>query len=623
MPQTPPNADRRAQASAFLVFTAGISLLAFDQGLYGLVERQRAAVVLSWGLLLAAAVGLLPRSIPRGPGIAVLAGLAGVAAWTAASLSWTVSDEITLTEAARATMYLCVLALVALSLDSGTWRAALGGVLAGGAIVCGIALGSRLTIDASDLLGSEDARRLFQPFGYWNAVGSWASMTSALAIAVSAHTRALPLRVAALGTLPVAGLALGLTYSRAAIGAAVIALAVLILLSRNRWTATAHAGVGLLLTLGLMVFVRGHAEIAEGTGTAGAPAVLLALVVAIFLAGATAALTGRFGMDEVRLPRRAGRIVLVATAVIAVVAVGTSAATVGPRAWDQFQTTAPEPDDPAQRLTNLNTSRYGQWRVAVDQFRDEPARGTGAGTFEYTWNQRGDTSEFVRDAHSFYLEALSELGIPGLLAVLVFLAGLVATVAVAWRSAAGHADRGLIAGGAGVLVVWFVGAAVDWLWESPGVTLMMLSVAGILIACGSRRARGARRVPRLAIVALAGVGLALQLPGLVSGSDVEASKREAERGRTDLARAHATTAIETQPWASTPYVQRALVEEQMLRYAAASADLRRAEQRDPENWRIPLLLARVEARAGHPGAALAAFRRARALRPLGDFVSLR
>lgn len=617
------NADRYAAVAVFLVFASGISLLALDEGLYGLVERQRAAVILSWALLLTAAVGLIPRSLPRGPGIAVLAGLAGFAAWTAVSLNWTSSAEMTLTETARAGMYLCVLALVALGLDERTWRAALGGVLAGGAIVCCVALGSRLTIDASNLQGAEDARRLFQPFGYWNAVGSWAAMTSALAIAISAHTRPLALRAAALSALPVAGLALGLTYSRAAVGAAAAGIVVLILLSRNRWTAATHSAIGLVLTLGLMVITRRYPEIAEGSGTKGAVSVVAAIIVAVALAGVAAVATGRLGLDAVRLPRRAGRIALASTGVIAVLAAVTAGAALGPRAWDQFQTVAPEPADPAQRLTNLNTSRSGQWRVALDQFRDEPTTGTGAGTFEYTWNQRGDTSEFVRDAHSLYLESLAELGVPGLLALLVFLGGLAVTVALAWRAAAGHADRGLIAGGAAALVAWFVGAGVDWLWESTGVTLFMLSVAGILIACRSRSARGRRAAPRTALVLVAGLVLAAQLPGLVSGSEVEASKREAERGRTDLARAHATTAIETQPWASTPYVQRALVNEQMLRYAAASADLRRAERRDPENWRIPLLLARVEARAGHPNAALAAFRRARELRPLGDFVSLR
>ena len=46
-----------------------------------------------------------------------------------------------------------------------------------------------------------------------------------------------------------------------------------------------------------------------------------------------------------------------------------------------------------------------------------------------------------------------------------------------------------------------------------------------------------------------------------------------------------------------------------------SADARVAIRREPENWRGPLVLSRVEARLGHARAAVAAFRRARALNP--------
>ena len=52
---------------------------------------------------------------------------------------------------------------------------------------------------------------------------------------------------------------------------------------------------------------------------------------------------------------------------------------------------------------------------------------------------------------------------------------------------------------------------------------------------------------------------------------------------------------------------------------AAAADLERATEREPTNWRPWLLLARVEAERGRVQAALRDFRKARSLRPHSAF----
>lgn len=44
-----------------------------------------------------------------------------------------------------------------------------------------------------------------------------------------------------------------------------------------------------------------------------------------------------------------------------------------------------------------------------------------------------------------------------------------------------------------------------------------------------------------------------------------------------------------------------------------------AERRDPQDWRLPLVTARIEAKAGNAEEALAAYRRAKELRPYGSF----
>lgn len=143
---------------------------------------------------------------------------------------------------------------------------------------------------------------------------------------------------------------------------------------------------------------------------------------------------------------------------------------------------------------------------------------------------------------------------------------------------------------------------------------------GALIAATGRsapRLRVAVRIP-LALVALA-AGLLL-LPGLVGLSEVRRSQEAAQDGDRAAALDHATRAVEAQPWAATPYVQRALVLEGQGALKAAAVDLRRAVEREPENWRQHLLLARVEAERGRLQAALDAYGQAQRLRPSSTFI---
>ena len=59
--------------------------------------------------------------------------------------------------------------------------------------------------------------------------------------------------------------------------------------------------------------------------------------------------------------------------------------------------------------------------------------------------------------------------------------------------------------------------------------------------------------------------------------------------------ADAHDAVESQPWAATPYLQRGLVAEALGDFTAGRQDFRRAARPEPKNYRPYLLLARVEA----------------------------
>lgn len=610
--------DRAVAAATALA----IVLIARDGGSFDLVVRQGWSTFLWWGLALAVLVGVAFRLRLHATGFVPLAAMAALVGWTVLSLGWTANDELTTTELARNATYLGVIVAVVGLAPARRWHAVVAGAALGAVAICAWAMAQRLWPDGFDATVSifpGDSRRLSAPFGYWNAVGAWAGMSAALCLGWSAHARSLVWRGLAGAAVPLTIVVAYLTYSRAAVGGTAFGLLVLIAFSRNRATLAAVIGAAAVTAGGTVLLIRGRPEVADATGGAGGGTVLLALLGAALVTGLVAVGATRLGADRLRLGRRATRIVVPVGAVLAVAGVAVLATTVGPKAWDQFTTTAKEEGtaDPAARLTDLNGARYDHWKVAYDSFKEEPWKGSGAGTYEYAWNQDG--FGYVRDAHSLYFESLAELGIPGLTLVLLFIIGVILALARAISALEHPGYRGVLAGAAGAIGAYLLGAGVDWLWESPGVTVFALVLVGALILAGARPAPPQRwpwRIP-LALVAL--VLCAVQLPGLVSTSEVRKSQDALAAGDVAAARERADNAIDAQPWASSPLVQRALVDERVGAYDAAAAELRAAARRAPLDWRIQLLLARVEARRGNADAALAALRRARVLRPKSQF----
>ena len=78
---------------------------------------------------------------------------------------------------------------------------------------------------------------------------------------------------------------------------------------------------------------------------------------------------------------------------------------------------------------------------------------------------------------------------------------------------------------------------------------------------------------------------------------------------------HANAARDIQPWAASPYVQLALVNEEAGELARARDWIDEAIDRDRRNWRLWLVLARLETKLGYPRAAADSLRRAIELNP--------
>lgn len=617
---------RLPAAAAFVLVAAAVLVAALEKGAYDVVTRQEGGVFVWWFLALALAAGVLPRTRPGRAGTLAIAALAAMAVWAAIGMAWTSSAERTYLEIARVVVHLGVLVLAATALGPSSWRAAVAGAAAGAAAVCAFAVLSRLdpgTFGADTAADAFGINRLSRPLGYWNALGAWAGMTAALGLGLGAHARHPLARAAATAIVPLAVTTSYLTYSRASIGGTVLGAVVLLVVSRNRWTVTLHAVAGLAAGALVILTIRGHREVAEGIGTAGAGTIGAVLLAAMGGAAAVATVTGLARTDGLRMPRTAGRVTGAVSAVLVVGAVAIGIAANADDIRDSLTTlpaNATATADPAARLTNLNGTRPQIWEVAADEFSAQPLTGSGPGTFEFVWSQSGKASEFVKDAHSLYLETLSEQGVPGLLLLLAFVGGIVWAAIRALRAFPDGPERGAAAAATAALAAFLFGAGLDWLWEATAVTVLALLLLGALIAATGAPAPRLPVAPRLALGLAALLAGLVLVPGIVAVSEVRRSQDAVENGDRAAALRHATRATEAEPWAATPYVQRALVLEGQGRLKAAAVDLRRAVDREPENWRQQLLLARVETERGRLRAALDAYDRAQQLRPSSTFV---
>lgn len=617
---------RPPAAAAFVLVAAAVLVAALEKGAYDVVTRQEGGVLVWWFLALAIAAGVLPRTKPGRAGALAIAALAAMAVWAAVGLAWTSSAERTYLEIARVVVHLGVLVLAATALGPSSWRAAVAGAATGAAAVCAFAVLSRLdpgTFGADTAADAFGINRLSRPLGYWNALGAWAGMTAALGLGLGAHARHPLARGAATAIVPLAVTTSYLTYSRASIGGTLLGALVLLVVSRNRWTVALHAAAGLIAGALVVLTVRGHSDVAEGVSTAGAGTIGAVLLAAMLGAAAVAGVSGLVGSDRLRMPRTAGRVAGIASVVLIA---GAAAAGIAANADDirDSLTTLPAnataTADPAARLTNLNGTRPQIWEVAADEFSAQPLTGSGPGTFEFVWSQSGKASEFVKDAHSLYLETLSEQGIPGLLLLMTFVAGIAWAAVRALRAFPDGPDRGAAAAATAALAAFLFGAGLDWLWEATAVTVLALLLLGALIAATGTPAPRLPVAPRLALGLAALLAGLVLVPGIVAVSEVRRSQDAVDDGDRVAALRHATRAVEAEPWAATPYVQRALVLEGQGRLRAAAVDLRRAIDREPENWRQQLLLARVETERGRLRAALDAYDRAQQLRPSSSFV---
>jgi hypothetical protein len=332
---------------------------------------------------------------------------------------------------------------------------------------------------------------------------------------------------------------------------------------------------------------------------------------------------------------RAIAAVLVA-AVAAVVIVGTAAGTAS-HLWTEFKRpTAPAPGDQYFRLLSIAGShRYQYWVVAVHAFDAHPWDGIGPGTFQYYWSQHQTLGEFVRNAHSLYIETLAELGIIGLaliggLFMLVLIGGSVRALR------ATPAVRILIATAVAGFAAFAAAAAFDWVWQigvMPWIALLLAAAALASVRDSDRIGPGRRLVVTRTLIGLTTIAAlwaiivplsetikvrqsqAAALRGQFKAALDDAATAQRIEGQFKAALDDAATAQRIEPSAASPRIQRALVLEQLGDIPGARQAIAQAAARQPTNWRIWLIASRIATESDRPRIALADYERARSLNP--------
>lgn len=635
----------RAQLEGWTAFAAPAVLilaLALAGGGYEVTPRHIAGLAVWFVVVILLAVGAASRAALAKPFYWAAGLILSLALFSALSSLWSGSVEISVTEADRVLIYLGVFVAAFLIAQTdlsrqrfgeGLWVALLG--------IAVLMLATRLlphVFPVAAGLGTGD--RIRYPLGYWNANGVACGLGFALSLWVSRRSVTPALRWLAAAGMPVLLTALYLTYSRGGLLGLVIATGCLIALSHDRLWLLGTVGVGAIGALPALIAIQERTNVAKnypfpGVIDEGVVVVLyvaagICLALALFwalrrLERRGGALTGR--ALQLSRDRRVLRGVAAAIAVVAIIA----AAAVGERAWDQFTSTdIAFPENPGSHFSSLSGAGRGEFfRVALDAFGEKPLLGHGAGTYQFSWFQLRHIALPVHDAHSLYLQALSELGIVGGVLVVALVLALLWIGFSAWR-AAGGPQRELYAALFAVCLAFAICAGIDWFWQIAALGFVFFLAAGVLVAARCSQlarqraaANGSGRPPRRYGLAVAGLAIAwitaLALVGpLLVDREIDASKSAAAGGNLESAEDHANTARSIEPWAASPYVQLGLLAQARGDYPTAVQRLGQAIDREDQNWILFYLRSKAEHEAGNAAAAEADLSEAQQLNPLEE-----
>jgi O-antigen ligase len=612
-----------------LLAPAALVYLSFESGGYFPNAPAFVAIVFAQALVLRTTLAERPfEGFSRALAVPLCA-LTLYAAWELTSALWSHATARTLDSYDRTLLYVLALVLfgsVRYSRRHAAWL--LRAVFAGLAAVCLVGLISRVLPHWWPTASSFFNDRLNYPLTYWNAEGMVAAIVLILGLHLSSdRDEHWSVRVLAAALFPAVAATLLLTFSRGAIGAAVIGLVAYCLLTRTATVTTT------LLALAPATVIALHATwdatlLASQHPTsphAVSQGHHVAAVVGVCMLGAGLLRAALLPADR-RLaalalarnpPTRRVRIGAGAAVVVILLVIALAAGTerFAAHEYDKFvnRNAAPSAVQTRERLTDpANNGRLPLWRAAVRIFDTQKLRGTGAGTYQQRYFRYRSEPAYVTDAHSLYLQSLAELGIVGFVLILVVVGGILVGLAVRIRGP----DRALYAALFALALAWAVHQAFDWDWQMPAVTLGLLILAGMALARPRDGRAGRMGLPaNRTLVAFGWLVLAIApLFVGISYARVQRSAQELKRGDCVAAKREALSSLSLSVKRPQAYVVIGVCDLQQGFAQAAVPAMSAAAALEPESWEEHYWLAVARAGAGlDPRPAI---RRALALNPL-------
>jgi tetratricopeptide (TPR) repeat protein len=122
-------------------------------------------------------------------------------------------------------------------------------------------------------------------------------------------------------------------------------------------------------------------------------------------------------------------------------------------------------------------------------------------------------------------------------------------------------------------------------------------------------------VLRIAVATVASGLIVAETIPLLASMEVRKSQESVNSGELVQALDHAESARSIQPWAATPYLQIALVQELGGQIDEAHTSIEHALENDRSDWRLWLVAARIQTKAGDIAAARQSLAKARELNP--------
>lgn len=632
-----------------LAVAAATFAIAYDDGSYSLPSRNTLAIAVWWAVIVGVLVRLLTTEHVTRAAIAFLGVFAGLATWTFASIFWAPSAENAFNEFNRVTLFLGVYVLVVLVARRGTLRWWCAGLELSLALITVVALISRFFPGsfpdqglAQNLPSAQN--RLSFPLGYWNGLAILVALAIPMLLQTAISNVNRVLRGLALAMVPAIACVVYLASSRGGVLAGAIGVVAFVALTEKRWSAALAilwAAIGSTVALAIVgsrhELVNGPLTGASAHDQGRLAAILVPLACLLTALGfvASSALASRLTFKPSPWLGRGTLVALVVVVLAGIVASHPIA---------QFNEFKRPPSVPlaikgndfvrSHLLSARGSGRWQFWTQAIDQWKSHPLVGEGAGSYETWWLQH--TSFFLpaKDAHSLYLQSLGELGPLGFLFTVGLAIGGIAVGALRSLRSSGE-ERMLLAALTAGFAAYAVAAGVDWMWELTAVTVFALVMLGLLtgVAASSRgnleavaensgkRARGWRF--GLGVAALVGMWLLICAQGvpLFAQLRIKDSHADYKGGNYTAAIRAALDARNLQPWASSPYLQLALVYEHWGFVPAAHRAIEMAIKRDPQNWQLWAIKARLDLKLLNAKAFTTSFARAYSLNPRSTFFS--